>query len=236
MGGAQMITVVGNLKGGSGKSTVTFNLALWLVYHGAEVVAFDLDPQATLSDVGEVRREEGFEPPIHIYRAENDPAAIMHRHDGEVLVDVGASNLWAMRQAINMADRILIPVTPSQADIWSTQRFLNIIAEALKGDHRPQIQTFLNRSDTHISVRESNEAEEALESLPGVAVLRTRLAQRMMFRRSFSEGLAVFELEPSGKAAWEFNRLASFLYPDHAKKADARASRRGAQREQPLER
>lgn len=227
-----MITVIGNLKGGSGKSTVTFNLALWLAYHGAEVVAFDLDPQATLSDVGEVRREEGFEPPIAIYRAENDPASIVNRHNGEVLVDVGASNLWAMRQAINMADRILIPVTPSQADIWSTQRFLNIIVEALRGDRRPEILTFLNRSDTHVSVRESNEAEEALASLPGVVVLRTRLAQRMMFRRSFSEGLAVFELEPSGKAAWEFNRLATQLFPDYVRKPATRAGQRQARSEQ----
>jgi chromosome partitioning protein len=226
-----MVTVIGNLKGGSGKSTVTFNLALWLAYHGVEVVAFDLDPQATLSDVGEVRREEGFEPPISIYRAENDPGAIMSRHSGEVLVDVGASNLWAMRQAINMAGRVLIPVTPSQADIWSTQRFLNIIAEALRTDHHPEILTFLNRADTHVSVRESNEAEEALESLPGVTVLRARLAQRMMFRRSFSEGLAVFELEPSGKAAWEFNRLAARLYPDYAGASTPRRSARQARRE-----
>ncbi|MBP7711012.1 MAG: AAA family ATPase [Gammaproteobacteria bacterium] len=227
-----MITVIGNLKGGSGKSTVTFNLALWLVYHDANAVAFDLDPQATLSDVAEVRREEGFEPPITVYRAENDPAAILRRHGGEVLVDVGASNLWAMRQAINMADRILVPVTPSQADIWSTQRFLNIIVEALRSDRRPEILTFLNRADTHISVRESNEAEEALSSLPGVTALRTRLAQRMMFRRSFSEGLAVFELEPSGKAAWEFNRLASVLYPHFVKQPAARRGQRRPQREQ----
>jgi chromosome partitioning protein len=226
-----MVTVIANLKGGSGKSTVTFNLALWLIYHGVEVVAFDLDPQATLSDVGEVRREEGLEPPIPIYRAENDPAAILRRHGGEVLVDVGASNLWAMRQAINMADRILVPVTPSQADIWSTQRFLNIVAEALRGDRRPDIFTFLNRADTHISVRESDEAEEALGSVPGITVLRARLAQRMMFRRSFSEGLAVFELEPSGKAAWEFNRLASLLYPEHARKGAARTAQRQARQE-----
>jgi chromosome partitioning protein len=226
-----MVTVIGNLKGGSGKSTVTFNLALWLAYNGVDVVAFDLDPQATLSDVGEVRREEGFDPPLTIYRAENDPGAIVQRHTGEVLVDVGASNLWAMRQAINMADRILIPVTPSQADIWSTQRFLNIIGEALRGDRRPEILTFLNRADTHISVRESNEAEEALGSLPGVSVLRARLGQRMMFRRSFSEGLAVFELEPSGKAAWEFNRLATVLYPELARKTDSRPGQRQARRE-----
>jgi chromosome partitioning protein len=136
-----------------------------------------------------------------------------------------------MRQAINMADRILIPVTPSQADIWSTQRFLNIIAEALRESHRPEILTFLNRSDTHVSVRESDEAEEALRSIPGVTVLKARLGQRMMFRRSFSEGLAVFELDPNGKAAFEFNRLASLLYPSFTRATASRRSQRTARRE-----
>ncbi len=50
-----MITLVGSLKGGSGKSTVTFNLAVWLSMAGQEVLAIDVDPQATLSDVAEVR-------------------------------------------------------------------------------------------------------------------------------------------------------------------------------------
>lgn len=34
-----MITVVGNLKGGSGKSTVAFNLAIWLLHKGVEAVS-----------------------------------------------------------------------------------------------------------------------------------------------------------------------------------------------------
>ncbi len=221
-----MITLIGNLKGGSGKSTVTFNLAIWLAHFQVKTVSFDLDPQVTLNDVGEVRREEGFTPEILIHRAENDPGSIMEHQDREILVDVGASNLWAMRQAINMADRILIPVAPSQADVWSTQRFLNIISEALKNDRHPEIIAFINRADTHISVRESDEAEEAMESLPGIKVIKTRLAQRTMFRRSFSEGLAVFELEPSGKAAFEFNRFAAQLYPQLAKKASRKPGRR----------
>ncbi len=221
-----MISVIGNLKGGSGKSTVTFNLAVWLAHFRVEVISFDLDPQATLSDVAEVRRDEGFEPDIVVYRTENDPGAIVQYPRAEILVDVGASNLWAMRQAINMADRILIPVTPSQADIWSTQRFLNIITEALKTDHRPEVLAFINRADTHISVRESDEAEEALASLPGISVLKVRLAQRTVFRRSFSEGLGVFELEPTGKAAHEFHRLAKLLYPKYVRKPVKKRARR----------
>ena len=125
-----------------------------------------------------------------------------------------------------MADRILIPVTPSQADIWSTQRFLNIINEALKADHRPEVIAFINRGDTHISVRESDEAAEALASLPGVSVLKARLAQRTVFRRSFSEGLGVFELEPAGKAAHEFHRLAKLLYPRYPRKLGPKRAKR----------
>ena len=40
-----------------------------------------------------------------------------------IIVDMSASNMSAMEKAISLANRILIPVQPSQADIWSTQRF-----------------------------------------------------------------------------------------------------------------
>ena len=50
-----MITVIGSLKGGSGKSTITFNLAIWLALAGQRVAVIDADPQATLTDVLEVR-------------------------------------------------------------------------------------------------------------------------------------------------------------------------------------
>ena len=187
-----MITVIGNLKGGSGKSTVTFNLAVWLAHLRVKAISFDLDPQATLSDVAEVRRDEEFKPDIVIYRAENDPGAIIQYPNAEILVDVGASNLWAMRQAINMASRILIPVTPSQADIWSTQRFLNIVSEALRTEHSPKILAFINRADTHISVRETDEAEEALASLPGPSTASVAPASRrdaaVVFALSLSAG------------------------------------------------
>lgn len=207
-----MITVIGNLKGGSGKSTVTFNLAVWLAKAKRNVISFDLDPQATLMDVAEVREEEGCEPKIKVYRTENDPGSIIEKHTGEVLVDVGASNLWAMREAVKMADRILIPVTPSQADVWSTQRFISIITDALRGK-TPEIVAFINRADTHAAVRETDETEEALEQLPGITtVLKTRLCQRTVFRRSFSEGRAAFEIQSSGKAATEFRQFARALF------------------------
>lgn len=208
-----MITVIGSLKGGSGKSTVTFNLGIWLVLAEQDVVVIDADPQATLTDALEVRREEGYQPMVERL----DPAAMHDRQGlgrrGEVLIDVGTASMDNLRLAISIADRLIVPVPPSQADIWSTQRFLRFI-DTITGEHKPEILGFINRADTHRSVRESDEAAAALVSLPGIRYLRPRLSQRTVYRRSFSEGLAVFEQEPRGKGAAEWNALAAVLYSD----------------------
>jgi len=208
-----MITVVGSLKGGSGKSTVTFNLAIWLAMAECRVAVIDADPQATLTDVLDVRREEGFQPMVPRLDVDRmgDPRGLAE-YD-EVLIDVGTASMENLKHAVAIADRLLVPVPPSQADIWSTQRFLRFI-DSVGGKRKPEVVGFINRGDTHRAVRESDEAAAALVSLPGIRYLKPRLAQRTVYRRSFSEGLAVFEQEPRGKGAAECNALAAVLYAD----------------------
>ena len=209
-----MITVIGSLKGGSGKSTVTFNLAIWLAMAERKVAVIDADPQATLSDVLEVRREEGFEPSVERLDSAQmgDRGNLLAEHE-EVLIDVGTASMENLKLAVSIADRLLVPVPPSQADIWSTQRFLRFI-DSMTSNPKPEVLGFINRADTHRAVRESDEAAAALVSLPGIRYLKPRLAQRTVYRRSFSEGLAVFEQEPRSKGAAEWNALAAVLYAD----------------------
>lgn len=207
-----MVTIIGSLKGGSGKSTVTFNLAVWLAMADVKVQLIDADPQATLSDVVDVRMEEGFDPPLSIQDKSSLTAERLANAD-ETLIDVGTSDMDAMRRALQLCDRVVVPVPPSQADIWSTQRYIHLVNTTPR-DKPPQIFGFINRGDTHHSVRETNEAAAALVSLPGIKFIKPRLAQRTVFRRSFSEGLAVFELDQRGKGAREFFALAAALYPN----------------------
>jgi chromosome partitioning protein len=206
-----MLTVVGNLKGGTGKSTVAFNLAVWLAHEKPGVKAFDLDPQGTLLDVCEVRVEDGYEPGFEV---SSDISELEKLAKGKkqqpILADVSASNMEDMERAMAVASRVLIPVQPSQADIWSTQRFLKIVAGCKGKD--TQVLGFINRADTHLGVRETAEAEEAINLLKNIESLNIRLHQRTAYRRSFSEGLAVFELDPMGKAANEMMKLAKLLY------------------------
>jgi chromosome partitioning protein len=206
-----MITVIGNLKGGTGKSTVTFNLAVWLALNDHGVKIFDLDPQATLSDVGDIREEDEYEPFISI---SNSYQELEKAKDEHILVDIGTADTDSMRKAIALTDRIIVPVPPSQADIWSTQRFIKMVMDIRGQENMPQMLGFVNRADTHIGVRETGEAEDALKMLPYIDLIESRLYQRTTYRRSFSEGLAVFELEPKGKAAAEVNKFASIVYPD----------------------
>lgn len=208
-----LITVIANLKGGSGKSTVTFNLGLWLRTLGQSVVVFDLDPQGTLGDVAETRREEGYEPELVVHQSEEISEKQLRTHPGHVLVDVGAGNMDAMKQAIKVADRVLIPVPPSQPDVWATQRFLRIVDKAIGKAKRPEVLSFVHRADTHYAVRESDETEELLAQMPGTSLVPHRLCQRTIYRQSLSEGLAIFELSRGNKAVEEFSTFAHALFP-----------------------
>lgn len=205
-----MITLIGNLKGGTGKSTVTFNLALWAATRqNLHIVVYDLDPQSTTSDAFDIRAEEGYLPLIKPERrAEGLGSESQNTH---VLVDMGLSDMQATELAIRQADHILIPVSPSQADVWSTQRFLKMIAD-FREQQPVKLFALLNRADTHASVRETTEAAEALASLEGLQLLDSRLYLRTTYRRSFSEGLAVFEMEPRSKASAEIEALGRELY------------------------
>lgn len=206
-----MITLIGNLKGGTGKSTVTFNLALWVATrHNKHVVVYDLDPQATVSDAFEIRMDEGHLPAISPLRT---PDTLGTEGDNtEVLVDMGLADMAALEVAVRKADRILIPVAPSQADVWSTQRFLKMVND-IRGGRPVALFGVINRADTHHAVRETAEAAEAMQMLGDIRLLESRLYMRTTYRRSFSEGLAVFEMEPRSKAAAEIEALGRLLYP-----------------------
>jgi chromosome partitioning protein len=209
-GGARFV-VVGNLKGGSGKSTVVFNLAVWLATQGHPVRLVDLDPQKTLTDLVSVRNEIGWEPILDVPLDTTDlPPA---QPGSWTLVDVGAADMAGMLRAISAADLVLVPVMPGQADIWATQRYLKTI-DRERPDHCA-IRLFVNRADPGDAARETREAVVALEAISGmlasVSVLPARLGRRIAFCRSLSEGSAVFELEPKSKASEEFQALAQAI-------------------------
>ena len=205
-----MITVIGNMKGGTGKSTFAFNFAVWLAHQNKSLTLFDLDPQQTFSDVVDVRAEEGYQPVLSKTLSQNSIDKIENRSTEHTVIDVSMSDQLAMKRAIQICDQIIIPVAPSQADIWSTQRFIKLIKN--ERAELPSVFGLVNRADTHPLVVETKETEEAMDYLSIIERIPIRLYNRTAYRRSFSEGLAVFEMEPNGKASKEFVKVVKSLF------------------------
>lgn len=208
-----MITLVGNFKGGTGKSTVAFNLAIWLATQGKKTAAIDLDPQGSLTDVMYVREEMEYVPLVPVFQELNSKTG---KEWDEIIVDVGTADIPSMEKAMAMAGRIVIPVAPSQADVWSTQRFMDLIRKNCK--EGTIVTGLMNRADTHPKVTETEEAMEALNMINGLKMQKSYLYQRTAYRRAFSEGLAVFEMLPANKAAGEVWRLSRSLFNTRAVK------------------
>src|ERR1700686_5081248 len=120
--------VVLNPKGGSGKTTIAINLASYLASRGHTPVLMDFDPQG--SSLRWVRKRKPMQAPIHVIAAfETDtrttrafqlrvPDVATH-----VIVDTPAA--LDSRQLADMtrdADKIIVPVLPSDIDIHACSR------------------------------------------------------------------------------------------------------------------
>ena len=134
--------VVLNPKGGSGKTTLAINLASYYASCQQKPVLMDFDPQG--SSLRWVRKRQAAQPPIHVIAAfENDarttrafqlriPAGTTH-----VIVDTPAAIDSAKLPDITRgADKIIVPVLPSDIDIHACSRCIRdllLVAKIRRG-------------------------------------------------------------------------------------------------------
>jgi len=120
--------VVLNPKGGSGKTTIAINLASYLAASGQVPVLMDFDPQG--SSVRWVKKRKPTQPAIQVIAAfEKDtrttrafqlrvPETATH-----VIVDTPAAlEARQMPEMTRDADKVLVPVLPSDIDIHTCSR------------------------------------------------------------------------------------------------------------------
>lgn len=207
-----MITVIANLKGGVGKSTLSLHFIIWLLKKNKKVKAVDLDPQKTLTDIIEVRAEEKILPEVDLsnlslMNADNDFSGY-----DEVIIDVGAQSMVDLKLAVIKSQRIILPVMPSQSDIWATQRFLKMVKTLRREDDMPEILAVVNRGDTNKNNYDTSDTHEALGMIGDIKVMDTIIYDSEDFRIAVYEGMSCTEFNPTGTAAQDFNNLAESIY------------------------
>jgi chromosome partitioning protein len=137
--------VVLNPKGGSGKTTIAINLASYLASRGHSPVLMDFDPQG--SSLRWVRKRKPAQPPVHVIAAfETDnrttrafqlrvPDSATH-----VIVDTPAAlDSRELPEMTRNADKVIVPVLPSDIDIHACSRCIRdllLVAKIRRDDDR----------------------------------------------------------------------------------------------------
>ncbi|MET7303588.1 ParA family protein [Embleya sp. NPDC005575] len=113
--------VVGLLKGGTGKTTTAWFIALWYALQGYKVKLLDADPVSQTAYSWYVKaRKRGYTVPIEVERYPYADIATyidtcLEDHD-VVVVDVGGGSPDLLMDAVSRAQLVVLPVSPAEAD------------------------------------------------------------------------------------------------------------------------
>lgn len=190
--------VVLNPKGGSGKTTIAINLASYFASQQQTVVLMDFDPQG--SSLRWVRKRQPAQPPIHAIAAfEKDsrttrsfqlrvPGGTTH-----LIVDTPAAiESHQMPDITRDADRVLVPVLPSDIDIHACSRCIRdllLVAKIRREDDR--IGVIANRIRRNTVTYQSLIRFLQTLQIPIVATIR----DSQNYVRAAEAGLGVHEMK-----------------------------------------
>lgn len=197
-----MIITVGNTKGGVGKSTIACNFAVEAALQGKAVLLVDADIQGSSVAFRALREKDDI-------KAMSITTPTLHKDLKDfnfdiIVIDVGGRETKAFRSAVLACDIMLIPVLPSQYDIWAAGDTVEILREA--GTYKNFSSLFvLNQVIPNTLV--AQEAVNAIKEFEEIKLLDEVLHSRVDFKNSITHGLGVSEYKPSGKAALEMKNL-----------------------------
>lgn len=200
------VLAVLNQKGGSGKTTLTTNLAHAFLLQQKKVLLIDSDPQGSARDWNEA--SEGAVLPVVGLDRETLPQDLKAIQTGyDIIIIDGAPQIAKLAAAaVKAADLVLIPVQPSPYDIWAAADLVELIKERqIITDCSPQAAFVISRAIKNTKL--SNEVSEALESYD-LPVFNGFTSQRVVYPTSASIGGTVFS-ESNQQAIDEINQIMS---------------------------
>ena len=111
------------------------------------------------------------------------------------------------RSAIGASNVVLIPIQPSQYDVWAAEETVNLVQEYNEYDPKSKIKAafVINRKIANTAI--GRDVKKALARYP-IPVLKTAVTQRVAFAESVMQGRTVFELgREAEQASQEINSL-----------------------------
>lgn len=200
-----MIIAVMSAKGGTGKSTITLNLAGILCSLKKKVLVVDADPQGSIAQWAEKTAQKNPEVFVETSPADNKKLKKIAKKYEYVLFDSPPTFRKRLRAVMSLADILIVPVCPGMADFWSTEKMLEVFFEEKKKNSKLDARLLISRVDRR--TRQGREFREQLENL-SIPIFLTEIPQRAIFNEVWFRYATIDTLQPRGVGAKEFRSLA----------------------------
>lgn len=184
--------LVTNAKGGSGKSTISTNLAAYYASEGYETALADFDPQESSLSWLETRPQSY--PPITGIRGYESGLRSLPRHIEYLIIDAPARSYGReLSELVKRAETVIVPVLPSPIDITAAGKFIDELMHLHKvADRKAKIAVIANRVRENTLIFE--QLDEYLSKLKAPYLTAIREAQNYI--RAYQRGLGIHELPP----------------------------------------
>ena len=202
---AQIIALV-NQKGGSGKTTISMQLAGALSRRKGRVLVVDADPQGTATRwAASSEDEKPFPAAVVGLSAANNKVhrevrKFVDNYDYIIIDCPPAADSPVPQSALLVADLALVPIIPSPLDMWAAVGIREVISTVSDLNEELRARLIINQCQPNTTL-----AQEALEVLPefGIDLCNTYLRQRQVYRQSAVFGQTVHDFGSKATAATE---------------------------------
>ena len=210
------IITLAHQKGGTGKSTIAWNLAIELEnnykkYGYKKFIFADLDNQESVTMTNRLRMQYD-KAPLEIIRFTDDERSKLEQFinsiddDTLVLIDSGGYDADLNRLAIVASDFIITPVSSDYMEIFGLQKFKTILEElSIIKDEPVYVHVLLNKIDPKL--RNFSDIKYFINDIDNFKLLKTIIRFRSDYKHSIGYGLNVKELDKKSKATDEITSL-----------------------------
>ena len=204
----------GQQKGGVGKSTLAGNMAVGLAAEGQRVIIIDTDKQQTCVKWASRRKLANLKPEVQF-------ATLAAKKGGNqefldtfkgleasgnfdvCIIDAGGRDNPELRLSMFVADVLVAPCLPSQADVESLEEFDQMVGEVMAGNPSLRAFTVINKANRGLNFsHEIKLARDAISEMDHLHECTEVVSDRPNFRNAWLDGKTAFDLETeSAKAA-----------------------------------
>ncbi|MGJ3495177.1 AAA family ATPase [Piscirickettsia salmonis] len=201
------IIAFGSTKGGAGKSTLATSLAI-VMGKVFKTVLVDCDSQLSASEWADIRDENTkLENIKHLQKTGRIKTTLLGlKPDYDFIIcDTGGHDASSeLRQALTIADLVVVPLRPSQADLNALRNMVELIEDAQEVANADLKALYIiNAANSNSRSKKLVEVKEALNGTDAITLANTVIYNRDAYVAAIGSGEGVTELKDK-KAFGEF--------------------------------